>query len=139
MQKIIVMILFSLNIKGSVPKTLKGDEKKLRQILLNLISNAIKYTREGSVSVDVDTVYKERQCIRFVVKDTGIGIKKDNIDKIFEAFERVDLEKNQGIVGTGLGLSIVKSLVELMEGQISVKSEYGKGSEFEIIIPKLNH
>lgn len=130
-------ISFSLNIKGGVPKVLKGDEKKLRQIVLNVVSNALKYTAKGSVEVDVDTVTEnDKHCVRFIVSDTGIGIKKDNISKIFDAFERFDSNKNSRIIGTGLGLSIVKNLVELMDGQILVESEYGKGSVFKIIIPQ---
>ena len=128
---------FKLTIKNSMPEALNGDEKKLRQIINNLISNAIKYTKSGGVSVEVGGFWKDTgYCIKVTVSDTGIGIKKENLDKIFEAFERVDAKKNQGIEGTGLGLSIVKSLVEIMDGEIAVQSEYEKGSTFEIIIPQ---
>lgn len=130
-------ITFKLNIKGGVPKVLNGDEKKLRQIVLNVVSNAIKYTEKGSVTVDVDAYDEnEKKYIRFVVSDTGIGIKKDNLPKIFDAFERVDSDRNTRIIGTGLGLSIVKKLVGLMNGQIFVESEYKKGSVFKIAIPQ---
>lgn len=128
---------FDMEIVGNIPETLNGDEKKLRQIMMNLISNAAKYTKEGSVHAVVEGLWiEEKYYIRFVVKDTGIGIKDENINKIFEAFERVDSQKNQNIEGTGLGLSIVKSLVEILEGEIWVRSEYGAGSEFEVMIPQ---
>lgn len=128
---------FKLDIRNSIPESLNGDEKKFRQISLNLISNAVKYTKAGTVSVIVEGIWKDdRYFIKMIVKDTGIGIEEENVDKIFEAFERVDSQKNPGIEGTGLGLSIVKSLVEIMEGEISVRSVYGEGSEFEIIVPQ---
>lgn len=130
-------ISFQFDIKGSIPESLNGDEKKLRQIIMNLISNAVKYTKAGSIHVVVEGFYEnEAYFVRFTVRDTGIGIKEENFEKIFDAFERVDSKKNQGIEGTGLGLSIVKSLVEIMQGKISVRSEYGKGSEFEVIVPQ---
>ncbi len=130
-------IEFQTDIRGSIPETLNGDEKKIRQIVTNLIGNAVKYTREGVVSFIVEGIRKEdAYYVRIVVKDTGIGIREENLDKIFMAFERVDTQENTGIEGTGLGLYIVKSLVEIMEGQIFVRSEYGKGSEFEVLIPQ---
>ena len=128
---------FDMEIKGNIPEALNGDEKKLRQITMNLIGNAIKYTKSGSVRVIVEGIWKnEDYYVRIVVKDTGIGIKEEHLDKIFDAFERVDSRMNEGIQGTGLGLSIVKSLVEIMEGEVFVRSEYGKGSEFEVVIPQ---
>lgn len=130
-------ITFKMDIKGNIPETLNGDEKKLRQIALNLIGNAVKYTKEGQVSVLVEGIWKdETYFVRMIVKDTGIGIKEEYLSRIFEAFERVDSKMTEGIEGTGLGLSIVKSLVEIMEGEISVRSEYGKGSEFVVTIPQ---
>lgn len=128
---------FEVEIKNELPVSLNGDEKKLRQILMNIISNAIKYTRIGTVSIEVEGYTREEQYyLQINVKDTGIGIKDENIDKIFNAFERVDITKNQGIEGTGLGLSIVKNLVELMNGAIEVHSNYGVGSEFIVIVPQ---
>ena len=130
-------VSFKIDIVSNIPETLNGDEKKLRQILMNLISNAAKYTKEGSVHTIVEGKWEaDKYFLRFVVKDTGIGIKEEHLDKIFDAFERVDSQKNQNIEGTGLGLSIVKNLVEIMQGNISVRSEYGKGSEFEILVPQ---
>ena len=128
---------FNVNIIGNIPNALNGDEKKLRQVLMNVISNAVKYTRKGSVNIAVEGLCKEdNYFIRFIVKDTGIGIKSENIDKIFEAFERVDTANNKGIEGTGLGLSIVKSLVQMMGGSIQANSEYDVGSEFIIEVPQ---
>lgn len=128
---------FYINILGNLPNAFNGDEKKLRQVLMNVISNAIKYTRKGSVKITIEGLWKENNYfLKCIIKDTGIGIKSENVDKIFEAFERVDTVNNQGIEGTGLGLSIVKSLVQIMGGSISVNSEYGIGSEFVIEIPQ---
>lgn len=130
-------LAFSMKIKNPIYVSLRGDEKKLRQIAMNVIGNAVKYTMEGSISVEFGGLYDNNQYyVSFVVEDTGIGIKNENTEKIFEAFERVDNEKNEGIEGTGLGLSIVKNLVELMGGHISVESEYGKGSRFSLLIPQ---
>lgn len=128
---------FHVDIVGNIPNALNGDGKKLRQILMNVISNAVKYTQKGSISVIVEGLWKESDYyLNFIIKDTGIGIKKENIDKIFEAFERVDTANNKGIEGTGLGLAIVKNLVRMMDGSIHVNSEYGVGSEFIIEIPQ---
>lgn len=128
---------FSIDIQNPMHVSLNGDEKKFRQIAMNVIGNAVKYTKEGSIIVEIDRLYDNNQYyVSFVVKDTGIGIKNENIEKIFDAFERVDNKKNEGIEGTGLGLSIVKSLVEIMDGSIAVESEYGKGSKFSILIPQ---
>lgn len=121
-----------------LPQNLYGDRKKIRQILLNVIGNAIKYTKEGSIFVEIDCFKQEDNFyLKFSIKDTGIGIQEENISKIFEAFERVDLQKNHAIEGTGLGLSIVKSFVELMKGTIAVESEYGKGSNFIVTLPQI--
>ena len=130
-------IHFEMQIRGSIPEILHGDDKKLRQIAINLIGNAVKYTKEGKVEVFVEGFWeREKYFVRIKVQDTGIGIKEEYIETIFEAFERVDSKMNEGIQGTGLGLSIVKSLVEIMGGEIHVCSEYGKGSEFEVVIPQ---
>lgn len=130
-------IVLETIIKGEMPLRLYGDSKKVRQIAFNVIGNAIKYTRQGSVKITVDCYdEKENTYIRCSVKDTGIGIRSEDIEKIFNSFERVDIEKNKGIEGTGLGLSIVKSLLDFMDGAIDVKSEYGVGSEFIFSIPQ---
>ncbi|MBE5880763.1 MAG: response regulator [Lachnospiraceae bacterium] len=120
------------DIDTTLPSKLYGDELHIKQVVTNLISNAVKYTAEGSVTfkvyhkgVDDDTID-----LYFSIKDTGIGIKPENIEKLFDSFKRLEIEKNRNIQGTGLGLSIAKQLTELMGGVISVESEYGKGSEF---------
>ena len=123
---------FKLHVDSSIPSMLCGDEVRIKQILINLLNNAIKYTSEGSVTLSVRC---ERQGVNRVrvwysVEDTGMGVKKENIPYIFNAFRRVDEEKNRYIEGTGLGLSIVHQLVELMGGEISVNSVYTKGSTF---------
>lgn len=128
---------FNVYIENPISVSMNGDERKIRQIAMNIIGNAIKYTKQGNVSVIVGSFDKnDRTYIRIAVKDTGIGIKQENINKIFDAFERLDLPLNKGIEGTGLGLFIVKSLVDIMKGTIEVKSEYGKGSEFILFIPQ---
>lgn len=116
-----------------IPSKLYGDEVRIRQIISNLLSNAVKYTKRGSIKITFNWV-NEELCIS--VKDTGIGIEKENIDKLFNTFERVDEKRNRNIEGTGLGLAITKSFVELMGGRISVESEYGKGSIFRVQIPQ---
>ena len=119
----------------SIPAVLYGDYVRLKQIVLNLLTNAAKYTKEGYIEFKVDFVIKEDICRLIIsVEDTGIGIKKENIDKLFNKFERLDLEKNITIEGTGLGLAITKKLVELMNGNIVVQSEYGNGSKFTVAI-----
>ena len=123
---------FKLHVDSSIPSMLCGDEVRIKQILINLLNNAVKYTSEGSVTLSIRC---ERQSVNRVrvwysVEDTGQGVKKENIPYIFNAFRRVDEEKNRYIEGTGLGLSIVHQLVELMGGEISVNSVYTKGSKF---------
>lgn len=127
----------NFEIHEPLPSVLYGDGKKLRQVVINVVGNAFKYTKEGSVCIHITGFYKEEQYyLQVIVRDTGIGIKQENMEKIFGAFERVDGGKNQGIEGTGLGLSIAKNLVRIMEGTISVSSEYGKGTEFVITVPQ---
>lgn len=124
---------FRVNIAKDLPDYLNGDYVRVKQIVLNLLTNAVKYTKEGFVEFNVQTVKKDGVCRLIIsVKDSGIGIKKDNIDKLFTKFERFDKEKNLTIEGTGLGLAITKKLVELMHGKIVVDSVYGKGSTFTV-------
>ncbi len=126
---------FNVNIAKDLPEYLNGDYVRLKQIAVNLLTNAVKYTKKGSITLNVDIVKKDNICRLIIsVKDTGIGIKKENLDKIFTKFERLDLEKNITIEGTGLGLAITKKLVELMHGKIVVDSTYGKGSNFTVAI-----
>ncbi|MEE1008895.1 MAG: response regulator [Agathobacter sp.] len=121
-----------------IPKTLYGDELRIRQIITNLLTNALKYTDSGYMSlmlgyewIDADNIN-----LKIYVGDSGIGISKENIDKMFDSFQRLDITRNKSIEGTGLGLSITKSFVGLMGGTIEVKSERGKGSLFSVTIPQ---
>lgn len=133
-----------IEISSDIPAVLDGDENHIRQILINLVTNAIKYTQNGSVefkaySEDVQNEDEKSngKCILFFeVADTGIGIKKADIGRLFDSFERADESKNKHIQGTGLGLAIVKNLTEAMGGTISVDSVYGKGSTFKVRIPQ---
>ncbi|WP_086929546.1 PAS domain-containing sensor histidine kinase [Agarilytica rhodophyticola] len=117
-----------------------SDKTKVRQILINLLSNAIKYTNEGSVHLVASekTDLELGECLSLSVSDTGIGIPADQIQKLFQSFEQVDDERTIDIEGTGLGLALVNNLVELLGGNISVTSNYGIGSTFEVLIPFMN-
>lgn len=118
-----------------LPAVLYGDNVRIKQIILNLLTNSIKYTKEGKIDFQVHTIIKDDICRLIIsVKDTGIGIKKENIDKLFMKFERLGVEKHATIEGTGLGLAITKKLVELMHGQIIVQSVFGEGSNFTVAI-----
>ena len=126
---------FRVNIAEDLPDYLNGDSLRLKQILVNLLTNAVKYTNKGFVEFNVSCVRNNGVCrLIMSVKDSGIGIKKDNIDKLFTKFERFDLEKNLTIEGTGLGLAITKKLVDLMGGKIIVDSIYGEGSTFTVAL-----
>ena len=129
---------FHVSVAPDLPAELVGDEVRIKQILINLINNAIKYTREGSVSLSLQcgTVSDGVMHVIYSVSDTGVGIKKENIPYLFDAFRRVDENENSHIEGTGLGLSIVKQFTELMGGQVTVNSVYTKGSSFIIDIPQ---
>ena len=127
---------FKLQVDSSIPSMLCGDEVRIKQILINLLNNAVKYTEEGSVTLAVrcERLTLNRVRVWYSVEDTGQGVKKENIPYIFNAFRRVDEEKNRHIEGTGLGLSIVQQMVELMDGEISVNSVYTKGSKFVVML-----
>lgn len=119
----------------SIPPVLYGDYIRIKQIIVNLLTNAVKYTKRGFIELKVSSVKKDDICRIIVsVEDSGIGIKEENIDKLFSKFERFDLENNITIEGTGLGLAITKRLVELMNGKIVVQSKYGEGSRFTVAI-----
>ncbi|MBQ8198560.1 MAG: response regulator [Lachnospiraceae bacterium] len=120
------------DIDKELPSKLYGDELHIKQVVTNLISNAVKYTSEGSVTFRVyhKKVDENNIDLYFSVKDTGIGIKPEQREELFDSFKRLEIEKNRNIQGTGLGLSIAKQLTELMDGDLSVESEYEKGSEF---------
>lgn len=127
-------LAFSFGTEGEIPRVLFGDQTRLRQVLWNIIGNSAKYTNEGSVSLEVIAL---EDSIKFSVSDTGVGIKEENIPFLFDAFSQFDRDKNANVVGTGLGLSIAKGYVDLMGGKIEVKSVYGEGSVFSVIIPKV--
>lgn len=129
---------FHIDVDQKMPSQLLGDEVRIKQILINVLNNAVKYTAEGSITLSIQCRRQEhgRAQIVYSVADTGMGIKKENIPYLFSAFKRVDEEKNRHIEGTGLGLSIVKQLVDLMGGDISVNSVYTKGTTFIITIPQ---
>lgn len=118
------------------PSALLGDEVRVRQVLLNILTNAIKYTMKGSVTMTVAYARTgaDRVKLTFAVADTGIGIKEENIGRLFGKFDRIDEEQVHAIEGTGLGLSIVDRLVKLMNGTVTVESEYGKGSVFTVCL-----
>ncbi len=127
-------IELKVNIDKTLPQVLYGDAVRFKQVILNLLTNAVKYTDKGSITFTVHSIFKEDVCRLIIsIKDTGRGIKAENIDKLFTKFERLD-EKNSTIEGTGLGLAITKKLVDLMNGSIVVKSTYQEGSDFIISI-----
>jgi signal transduction histidine kinase/response regulator RpfG family c-di-GMP phosphodiesterase/HAMP domain-containing protein len=123
---------FKFESSGGLPEYLYGDDLKLRQVLTNICGNAVKYTEKGHIRLKISVAGSN---LVFEVSDTGMGIRKESITKLFNAFERAETDKNRGIVGTGLGLSICKSFVEMMGGYILVDSEYEQGSVFTVIIP----
>lgn len=124
-----------VKIDETIPKVLYGDHTRVKQVILNILTNAAKYTKEGHIEFKVDSLIKGDICRLIVsVEDTGIGIKRDKIDKLFNKFERLDEDRNTTIEGTGLGLAITKRLVQLMHGELVVQSIYGKGSKFTVSI-----
>ena len=125
---------FAVYVDPSIPVELIGDEVRLRQVLLNLLTNAIKYTKAGHFSLDVtrEPGSVNAVMITMKVRDTGLGIKPKNLENLFGEFMRFDTAKNRNVEGTGLGLAITNNLIKLMGGEIDVVSEYGKGSEFTI-------
>ena len=133
---------FRIEIDPTMPPVLYGDYIRIKQILINILTNAVKYTKEGYIAFTVNTVIQDDVCrLIMSVEDSGQGIKPEDIDKLFTKFQRFELEKNITTEGTGLGLAITKSLVELMNGKIVVQSKYGEGSKFTVsidqrIIPK---
>jgi CheY-like chemotaxis protein len=131
-------IRFYTNIDSKIPNSLFGDEIRLRQILLNLLSNAVKYTEKGhiSLSINVQKSKEEQVWLEIAVADTGKGIKPEDQATLFDSFVQADSKKNRNIEGTGLGLAITRQLCLAMNGSITLQSEYGKGSEFKVVIPQ---
>ena len=127
-----------ISIAERIPDGLHSDEVRIKQILLNLISNAVKYTDEGGIEIDIGGAYSDDETfdLAFDVKDTGRGIREEDQKHLFEAFSRSDLRRNRSIEGTGLGLAIVKSITDSMNGTIRVESAYQKGSVFSVTLPQ---
>lgn len=130
-------IAFKIEIDDTIPNVLYGDEVRIRQILVNILGNAAKFTKKGEIALKIG--WKRLggiAILHITVSDTGQGIRKENLDQIFKRFKRVEMQNNRQIEGTGLGLSITKGLLDRMGGEISVESTYGKGSTFHITIPQ---
>ncbi|MCL2705625.1 MAG: ATP-binding protein [Spirochaetaceae bacterium] len=127
-------ISFKLNTQGEMPRCIYGDDVRLRQTLLNILGNAVKFTNEGNVGL---TISVSNTTIVFDISDTGIGIKEEDMSTLFDAFTQINMRKNRTQEGTGLGLSITKSLIDMMDGNITVESVYGQGSIFHVTIPKV--
>lgn len=124
-------LAFNIEVDETLPNKLYGDDVRIRQVLLNLLTNAVKYTHEGSVSLTVSgRRFDDRIVMSYTVKDTGIGIKQEDLSKLFESFERIEESRNRNIEGTGLGMSIVMNLLKLMGTELKVDSVYGKGTTF---------
>jgi len=130
-------INFNMNIAEDIPYELLGDKVHVKGVINNLLSNAFKYTEKGNVDFTVKCINQGDICnLIITVKDTGIGIKKENIERLFHKFDRLDVERNTTTEGTGLGLAITKNLVEMMGGKINVQSQFGIGSMFMIQLPQ---
>lgn len=135
-------IVLRLEVDPKVPTTLLGDETRVRQILINILNNAVKFTNQGSITLgimwkDESMIYNtERGRLIIYVQDTGIGISEENIKKLFTEFGQIDTKKNRNVEGTGLGLAICKRLVDAMGGEITVNSKLGVGSTFTIVLPQ---
>ena len=131
-------IEFTMDISPDLPKSLYGDSVRIHQIILNLLTNAVKFTNHGEVHFKIDFELKDEDTaiMKAKISDTGIGIKKDDIPKLFNSFQQVDSKRNRNIEGTGLGLAISRQLLSLMGGTISVESEYEKGTTFYFEVPQ---
>lgn len=128
---------FKINMAEDIPYELIGDRIHIKEIINNLLTNAIKYTEKGEINLNVKCINKESNCLLIIsVKDTGRGIKSENISKLFTKFQRLDEDRNTTIEGTGLGLAITKALVDMMGGKINVQSQFGHGSLFIVQIPQ---
>ena len=127
---------FIVDIDENIPSVLYGDKKRIQQVLLNILTNAVKYTNSGSVILNAhaEKVRPDAISLKVTVTDTGIGIRKEDLEYIYDSFKRVDAKRNTGIEGSGLGLSICKYLVDLMDGELTVDSIYTKGSVFTVIL-----
>ncbi|MDR1136353.1 MAG: response regulator [Clostridiales Family XIII bacterium] len=124
---------FICRFRSDIPDVVIGDDRRIRQILVNILNNALKYTEKGKIVFDVYNIGRDTVC--FSVEDTGVGIKREAMQRLFMPFEQLDLVRNKKIAGTGLGLAITRKLCEMMYGSIEVKSTFGKGSTFIIKLP----
>ncbi|MCR5790608.1 MAG: response regulator [Lachnospiraceae bacterium] len=131
-------VVMKLNIAPDIPKCLRGDSARIAQVLNNVISNAVKFTKEGTITINIDyeTLADDKINLMIRVADTGIGIRREDYDRIFESFSQINSNRNREVEGTGLGLAITQRLIKLMNGTIEVDSEYGIGSVFRICIPQ---
>ena len=129
-------LAYEVNIAKDVPKRLFGDEIRITQVLTNLLTNAVKYTDQGKVTLTLNAVkdLKGMDAIEYIVEDTGCGIKPEDMVKLFDSYERVNLERNRRVEGTGLGMGIVTGLLEAMNSKLNVESQYGKGSRFSFVL-----
>ncbi len=129
-------VVFVIDVSPNIPRSLLGDELRIKQILLNLLGNAVKFTNHGKISLEIDFEKKdaERGRLIFRISDTGIGIKPEDQERLFSAFTQVDTKKNRSIEGTGLGLAISAQLARQMKGGIELQSEYGKGTTFIVTV-----
>ncbi|MDD6796785.1 MAG: ATP-binding protein [Clostridia bacterium] len=129
---------FRMMIDPDIPSCLYGDDVRIRQIINNLLSNAVKYTKEGTItlSISCEEMPENQVMLKVEVEDTGIGIKEEDLKKLFNSFTRLEEKRNRNIEGTGLGLNLTKNLVQMMGGEISAESTYGKGSCFKAKIPQ---
>lgn len=128
---------FHIHLEKNVPEVLYGDEGRIRQILINLLNNAVKYTKEGSVTLTVRGIWRnDTFVLKMEVIDTGIGIREEDMNRLFLDFERLDLKKNRNVEGTGLGLAITQNLVDMMHGSLKVSSVYNEGSTFTVYLPQ---
>ncbi|MCR5830239.1 MAG: response regulator [Lachnospiraceae bacterium] len=129
-------LVFDVTADKDVPHILYGDEIRIRQVLLNLLTNSVKYTHKGKIGFEIgyEKTSDKEISLRFRVSDTGIGMKEEDMDKLFTPFTRIEEKKNRSVEGTGLGMSIVNQLLDLMESKLDVKSVYGEGSEFSFAV-----
>ena len=130
-------LAFDVDIDERIPSRLRGDDIRVRQILVNLLNNAVKYTHQGTISLKAVLVPSEEEGIAdisFCIKDTGIGIKEEDIQKLYIPFERIEEKRNRHIEGTGLGMSITMQLLDMLDSKLEIVSEYGKGSEFSFVL-----
>ena len=127
---------FIVNVDENLPSILWGDDIRITQVIMNLLTNAVKYTEKGSVTFSIQMMGEEDDCavLAISVKDTGIGIHKEDLGKLFESFERIEEKRNRNIEGTGLGMAIVNRLLPMMNSELKVESVYGEGSEFSFVL-----